>query len=93
MRDASRAASEINVAIIGGHTGYSAGISRPLVAVTALGTAAGHKPVRTGGAQVGDYVLVTKVLPWKARPFWPRISPTSLASWALALRIWRRVAA
>jgi hydrogenase expression/formation protein HypE len=60
MRDASHAASEINVAIIGGHTGYSSGISRPLVAVTALGTAAGRKPVRTGGARVGDHVLVTK---------------------------------
>jgi len=60
MRDASRAASEINVTIIGGHTGYSAGLARPLVAVTALGMAAGCRPVRTGGAQVGDCVLVTK---------------------------------
>ena len=34
MRDASRAAEEIGASIIGGHTGYSAGLSRPLVAVT-----------------------------------------------------------
>ncbi len=60
MRDASRAAQEIGVAIVGGHTGYSAGLSRPLVSVTALGTASGREPVRTGGAQVGDHVLVTK---------------------------------
>jgi hydrogenase expression/formation protein HypE len=60
MRDASRAAEEIGASIIGGHTGYSAGLSRPLVAVTALGTAAGREPVRTGGANVGDRVLVTK---------------------------------
>jgi len=60
MRDASRAAGEIGVSIIGGHTGYSAGLSRPLVAVTALGTASGREPVRTGGARVGDHVLVTK---------------------------------
>jgi hydrogenase expression/formation protein HypE len=60
MRDASRAAKEIDVAIIGGHTGYSAGLARPLVAVTALGTASGYEPVRTGGAHVGDRVLVTK---------------------------------
>ena len=60
MRDASRAAEEIGASIIGGHTGYSAGLSRPLVAVTALGTAAGREPVRTGGAKVGDRVLVTK---------------------------------
>jgi hydrogenase expression/formation protein HypE len=60
MEDASRAASEIGVSIIGGHTGYSPGISRPVVAVTAFGTASGRKPVRTGGARVGDHILVTK---------------------------------
>ncbi|MGC9356674.1 MAG: AIR synthase family protein [Anaerolineae bacterium] len=60
MRDASRAAEEVGASIIGGHTGYSAGLSRPLVAVTALGTASGQVPVRTGGARVGDHVLVTK---------------------------------
>jgi len=60
MRDVSGAAKEIGASIIGGHTGYSLGLSRPLVAVTALGTASGRKPVRTSGAQVGDHVLVTK---------------------------------
>jgi hydrogenase expression/formation protein HypE len=60
MRDASRAAQEVGASIIGGHTGYSAGLSRPLVAVTALGTASGREPVLTGGANVGDRVLVTK---------------------------------
>lgn len=60
MRDANRAAQEVGASIIGGHTGYSAGLSRPLVAVTALGTASGREPVRTGGARVGDHVLVTK---------------------------------
>jgi hydrogenase maturation factor len=60
MRDARRAANEIGASIIGGHAGYSAGLSRPLVAVAALGTASGRQPVLTGGAQVGDYLLVTK---------------------------------
>jgi len=60
MRDASRAAKEIGVSIIGGHTGYSSGLSRSLVAVTAMGTASGRKLVRTSGAQTGDHVLVTK---------------------------------
>ena len=60
MRDANRASNEIGVSIIGGHTGYSSGLSRPLVAVTALGVAKGRKPVWTNGAQVGDHVLVTK---------------------------------
>ena len=60
MRDVSRAGKEINVSIIGGHTGYSSGITRPLVAVTALGTASGRIPVKTGGAHIGDRVLITK---------------------------------
>jgi hydrogenase maturation factor len=60
MRDASRAAKEIGVSIIGGHSGYSANLARPLVAVTALGTAEGRTPLRTRGARVGDHVLVTK---------------------------------
>ncbi|MEJ2406831.1 MAG: AIR synthase family protein [Candidatus Thiodiazotropha sp.] len=60
MRDADRAAREIGVSIIGGHTGYSANLARPLVAVTALGTAEGRVPLRTRGARVGDQVLVTK---------------------------------
>ena len=60
MRDAGRAAREIGVSIIGGHTGYSSGLSRPLVAVTALGNASDHRLVRTSGAQVGDHVLITK---------------------------------
>jgi hydrogenase expression/formation protein HypE len=62
MRDARRAADELGVSIIGGHTGYSAGLSRPLVAVTALGVAAGRRPVRTEGARVGDRVVVTKAI-------------------------------
>jgi hydrogenase expression/formation protein HypE len=60
MKDINRAANEICVSVIGGHTGYSSGISRPLVSVTALGTASGRTPVRTTGAQTGDHVLVTK---------------------------------
>jgi hydrogenase expression/formation protein HypE len=60
MRDADRAAKQFGASIIGGHTGYSSGLSRPLVAVTALGTASGRRLVRTAGAQIGDHVLVTK---------------------------------
>ena len=60
MRDADRAARDIGVSIIGGHTGYSANLARPLVAVTALGTATGREPLRTRGARVDDQVLVTK---------------------------------
>ncbi|RPH55289.1 MAG: hydrogenase expression/formation protein HypE [Chloroflexi bacterium] len=60
MRDVGRAARETGVSIIGGHTGYSSNLSRPLVAVTALGTISGHAPVCTKGAQIGDHIFVTK---------------------------------
>jgi hydrogenase expression/formation protein HypE len=60
MCDADRAVKELGAYIIGGHTGYSSGLSRPLVAVTALGTASGRKLVHTCGARIGDRVLVTK---------------------------------
>lgn len=60
MRDASRAADEIGVTIIGGHTGYSSNLSRPLVAVTALGTITNQNPVLTKGARVGDHIFITK---------------------------------
>ncbi len=60
MRDAGEAAAEIGASIVGGHTGYSAGLSRPLVAATVMGAISGGDPVRTGGAKPGDAVLVTK---------------------------------
>jgi len=60
MSDAGKAAAEIGASIIGGHTGYSAGLSRPLVAATVMGAMSGAEPVRTGGAKPGDAVLVTK---------------------------------
>jgi hydrogenase expression/formation protein HypE len=60
MCDVEKAAEEINVSIIGGHSGYSAALSRPLVAVTALGTLSDQKPVLTKGAQPGDHIFITK---------------------------------
>ncbi len=60
MQDVARAAQEAGVSIIGGHSGYSANLSRPLVAVTSLGTLYNQQPVRTQGAQPGDHIFVTK---------------------------------
>lgn len=60
MADIDRAAKDLGVAVIGGHSGYSSGITRPLVSVTALGTASSRPPVMTAGAQPGDHILVTK---------------------------------
>jgi hydrogenase expression/formation protein HypE len=59
MQDASEAAKEAGVSIIGGHTGYSSGITRPVVAVTAMAPARGRRVIRTGGASEGDHILIT----------------------------------
>jgi hydrogenase expression/formation protein HypE len=60
MRDVAKAAEETGTSIIGGHTGYSSALSRPLVAVTALGTMQARQPVLTKGAKPGDHILMTK---------------------------------
>ena len=60
MADIRRAADEVGVAIIGGHTGYSSNLSRPLVAVTALGVLSDRAPILTRGARIGDHVFLTK---------------------------------
>jgi len=60
MKDAHAAAEKLNLSIIGGHTGYSSNLSRPLVAVTALGSTSDFNSVRTSGAQITDHVLITK---------------------------------
>ena len=59
MADAAKAAWEIAVTIIGGHTGYSSGITRPVVAVTAMAPAEKGRIVKTGGARPGDDVVIT----------------------------------
>ncbi len=63
MKDVSQTARQVGAAIIGGHTGYSAALSRPLVAVTAFAPLEGKRPVLTRGAKPGDHILVTKGIP------------------------------
>lgn len=60
MAQADRAAREIDVMIIGGHTETTAGIDRPIAGTTAIGLTTKDLYVTTGGAKAGDYVIVTK---------------------------------
>jgi len=59
-RQMDSAAKELGAMIIGGHTEYTPGIERPMVAVTALGIARKESIVRTEGAISGDLILMTK---------------------------------
>ena len=54
------ALKEVGGAIVGGHTEISPGVDKPIVVMTALGTARRDEVILTRGAQPGDYILVTK---------------------------------
>lgn len=51
-------ASDLGVAIVGGHSEYNPSLERPLLSLTCMGMA--DPLVRTGGAEPGDVVLLTK---------------------------------
>ena len=54
------ACHSIGVALVGGHSEVTYGIDRPIVSGTMLGEVPRNSLVRTGGAQEGDSIVVTK---------------------------------
>ena len=59
----AEACESFEVALIGGHTEVTDGIDRPIVIGTMLGEVTKEKLVTTGGARVGDAVVMTKGVP------------------------------
>ena len=57
------ACRELGVSLVGGHTEVTHGLDRPLVVGTMLGEVARDRLVTTGGARVGDALLLTKGVP------------------------------
>ncbi len=57
------ACEELDVALVGGHTEVTHGLDRVVIAGTMLGEVAKDKLVTTGGARVGDAVVLTKGVP------------------------------
>lgn len=57
------ACAEAEVALVGGHTEVTHGLDRPVIVGTMLGEVDRDKLVTTGGAQVGDAVVMTKGVP------------------------------
>jgi hydrogenase expression/formation protein HypE len=55
-----KAASQLNVAIIGGHCEVTPGIEHPIVTGCAIGVAEEGKYVTCGGARIGDRIILTK---------------------------------
>ncbi|MBI3637785.1 MAG: hydrogenase expression/formation protein [Candidatus Rokubacteria bacterium] len=59
----AEACAEMEVTLVGGHTEVTHGLARPIVAGTMLGEVAKDKLVTTGGARVGDAIVMTKGVP------------------------------
>jgi hydrogenase expression/formation protein HypE len=57
------ACAAVGVALVGGHTEVTAGLPRPIVVGAMLGEVDKDRLVTTGGAQVGDAVILTKGVP------------------------------
>ncbi len=55
----SRAAEELGMAVVGGHTEEAPGVEKPIVVVTAMGLAESGRIVRTSGARPGDLIVMS----------------------------------
>ena len=60
MKEINRAASEINVEILGGHTEITESVNKIIVTTTAIGKGAADKYITSAGAKPGDSIIVTK---------------------------------
>ena len=57
------ACEELDLALVGGHTEITHGLDRPMIVGTMLGEVAKDRLVTTGGARVGDAIVLTKGVP------------------------------
>lgn len=57
------ACDELDVALVGGHTEITHGLDRPIIVGTMLGEVDRARLVTTGGARIGDLVVLTKGVP------------------------------
>lgn len=60
FKQISKATKELGVAVTGGHTEVTPGISSPIVVGDMHGTLDGRRPVLTSGARAGDAIVLTK---------------------------------
>ena len=60
IQDQHKACKDLGICIVGGHTEVSPGLKRPIVAGFMLGEASKDRYVTTGGAEIGDHIVLTK---------------------------------
>jgi hydrogenase maturation factor len=60
MLEQHEACSELGICIVGGHTEVTPNLGRPIVSGFMLGEVSKDSYVTTGGAKVGDHIILTK---------------------------------
>lgn len=58
--DIDSAARELGISVVGGHTGYAAGVSRPIVTATVIGVGKKDEVTISANAKAGDSIYLTK---------------------------------
>ncbi|MBS6397929.1 MAG: AIR synthase family protein [Clostridiales bacterium] len=60
MQEVEYTCEQLHIQVMGGHTEITAAVNQPLITVTGVGKVKKDRLVTTGGASVGDDVIVTK---------------------------------
>lgn len=59
MTEVTSACKELKVDILGGHTEVTSSVNRMVLSITAIGKGKKDKVVKTGGAKIGDDIILT----------------------------------
>jgi hydrogenase maturation factor len=86
----AEACDELEVALVGGHTEITRGLDRPIVAGTMLGEVARDRLVTTGGARVGDAIVMTKGVPLEGAAILAREKEAALRARGVPAAVIRR---
>lgn len=62
MKQVDKAAKQVGVAIVGGHTEVTPGLKRPIVIGYMMGTVQRNRFVTSNGARPGDHLIMTKTV-------------------------------
>jgi len=84
------ACDELEVTLVGGHTEVTHGLDRPIIAGTMLGEVEKDRLVTTGGARVGDAVVMTKGVPLEGAAIIAREKEAELRALGISPTVIRR---
>jgi hydrogenase maturation factor len=59
MREVNEACNELQIDVLGGHTEITSAVNRMVLSITAIGRGKKEQVVTTGGAKIGDDIIVT----------------------------------